>query len=149
MVNPWDKTLLHKLVKKQRYQSLYTTALQVNGGIITGATAICEAFADVYEKLATPSYPEQQLDWLLEHMRHLAALTDDTIQVSPAVMTEIIKDMKSGKALDREGYKAEHLKLLARSSHAILALTTVVNKILGKRASPDILKAAYKIPIPK
>ncbi len=78
-------------------------------------------------------------------MRLLSQAQADTLVVEESQIKDII--LTSGKAPDREGLAAEHLKLLPET--AISSLTAIINRILSERKIPPILKKSYKLPITK
>ncbi len=144
-----DQALFHRLVHKQRETDSSATAIVVNGTLTTEDETIREGWADYYDTLSTPDHDETALKEILKHLRGLALATNDQIQTSHTEMEEIILKLKPKKAADRDGYRAEHLKLLLQSEIALHYLTSVFNSILHNRNMPKAMKSAYKIPIPK
>jgi hypothetical protein len=144
-----NQPLLHRMIRAQRQVKDTTAALRVNRVLVTDDEGLLRAFARASEALALPKQLDHPMDWVLEHMRVLVSHTDDVIQVSSETITGIIRNMKSNKAADRDGYRAEHLKLLLNSPLAIQVITAIFNNIFSNRFAPESIKSAYKIPIPK
>ena len=144
-----DQALFFRLVKRQRQNSLHTTALLVDNNLITDQSAIREEFATAFEKLATPETANTHLKPILEQMRLLAKTEEDHLQIQPDTLREVILGLKCNKAADRRGHKAEHLRLLLHSQRAVLTLTNVLNQIFKTCTIPSCAKSAFKTPVHK
>ena len=142
-----DQTLFHKLIKRQRGKSQVTDTLFIDGEKITDEEQIRKEMANYYEKLSNREEDESEAARMLDYMRQLCALSPESTQITPTELQTIINSLSSGKATDKDGYCAEHLKLLPEIG--ITTLTVIFNQILSTRKVPNILKEAYKLPIPK
>ncbi len=144
-----DPKTYHYLIKRQRSCATSTTVILVNGSAITDSEEIREHWAAYYEVLSTPGDDEQTryTQILTSYMRIISRLDPNVVVVSEEDMQELIHGLKRGKAADRDGYAAEHLKVL--TPLAITALCQIFNQILKDRCIPPSLKTSYKLPIPK
>ncbi|XP_064646251.1 uncharacterized protein LOC135499433 [Lineus longissimus] len=144
-----DQALFHRIIAKQRKEKTATTAISIEGEIITDDNAIRSEWANCYERLATPKVEEPDMDRLLFNMRKVAGSIDDGTEIDITMIKKAIDGMSKKKAADREGFRAEHLKLLSCSQLAMEKLTAIFNSIMKAKKAPKIMKTAYKIPIPK
>ena len=144
-----NDALFHKVIASQRQGKTTAKAILVKGNLTTDENVIREEWANYYETLATPQKDEPQLAELLSHMRTLASVEKDDIVLTTETIKKAIDGLSSRKAADREGFTAEHLKLLSTSTLGLRYLTNTLQTILRKRTVPDALRSAYKIPIAK
>ena len=144
-----DAGLFYKLLKKQKNSSSHRGALLINGDICTDEDTIRKEFADVVERLATPTSSEDHTKDLIAFMRDVSAEQDDVTLIDTRELHDIISTLKSNKAEDKEGLRAEHLKLLTNSKIALKYLAATINQIFKNCTLPCTIKAAYKTPVPK
>ena len=142
-----DQKLLHELIKLQDSTSSASDSLIIDGKIITDEDEIRKHWAEYFEKLGTPSNTCEEDDKLVNEIRALCNEDDNIIDITPELVLEAIKRLNSGKAKDIYGLAAEHLKSISDSS--LRLLTDILSSIINHGKVPDILKASYKINIPK
>ena len=143
-----DQTLFHKLIRRQRSGTTPSTALLVDGSLITDEDAIRDEFAAVAERLGTPDSPDN-CEMLLDCMRSLSDNVSESIVVTVPTVKNVICELKNKKAADRDGFRAEQLKLLMHSPDALALLTGIVNKVFTSCKIPPKAKTAYKSPVHK
>ena len=142
-----DQHLCHKLIRRLRSPKSSTSALLINGQIISDEDQVRDLWASYFDHLSTPTidHPERQELNLL--MRRLASMDTSNIVVTSSMVQEIIADLHNKKAQDKNGFRAEHLKLL--SPRAMQTLANCLTSIINNRSVPSNLKTSYKLPLPK
>ena len=145
-----DQALFHKLVRRQRLGQPSSSSLLVDGRLITEDSAIRKEFASAAEKLGTPDCPDTNVsECIQDSMREISRLSTDCLTISTSDVCKMIKELKNNKAADRDGYKAEHLKLLLQSPAALTTLTDILNGIFSTSRLPASAKIAFKTPVHK
>ena len=81
------------------------------------------------------------------NLRILSRLDRNQITVTPEVIQEAIKRLKINKAPDRHSMNAEQMKLLP--TKAVQCLAMLMTRIFNEGQVPEVLKLAFKLPIPK
>ena len=144
----WDAKLFHKLVRRQRAVTNSGGGLLVGGRLVTEENEILNAWAEYYEDLSTPRNPStQEEEELLANLRILSRMDTEQVVVTPELIAEAIKKLKTNKAPDRHSMNAEQMKLLP--SAAVQCLAKLFTRIFKEGRVPEILKLAFKLPIPK
>lgn len=144
-----DQALFHRIIARQRKEGGSSQAMLVKGTITSDVDEIREEWAKYYQQLSTPNKELPELTSVLTHMREIARKVNDTINIKEETVSKAIHKLNTGKAPDKEGFKAEHLKLLLSSNTAVTELTRMVNLILEAGKIPEVARSAYKLPIPK
>ena len=142
-----DQKLLHDLIKLQESSSSDSDSLIIDGKIVTDEDEIRKHWADYFEKLGTPSAVYEEDERLVNEIRALCNEDKEFINITPELVLEAIKRLNSGKAKDIYGLAAEHVKCI--SDPSLQTLTDILSSIINQGKVPDLLKASYKINIPK
>jgi hypothetical protein len=143
-----DQNIMHKLIRKQRATTDKGTLLEIDGILTSCKSKQRDAWAKYYFDLATPK-EEDRMTAMREHIRLIAAVDNTKVNVTKENLTKAIKNLNKGKAADKEGLAAEHLQLALGSDNAVAFLLSIMKEIFDKRIAPDIIKPAFKLPIPK
>ena len=148
-----DRTLFHKLVKKQRQTNVGGAEHMMFDGQLVRGEELPEAWATYFRKLATPvAYPEyddehfasvQLQNDLSKHLH--TRLKTPPIVISSDQVQETVAKLKMGKAADLFGLSSEHLKYAHPSLFDILSST--LTKILETAEVPEPLKMGIITPI--
>ena len=144
-----DESLFHKLVNRQRKEGESSSAININGCAITDANIIREEWATYYEDLARPKEEQPRIDSLVQHMRVISDMSTSSSDISQQDIKSAIRHLHNGKAADKEGFRAEHLKMLCTSNQAVEAMAHIFTRVLREKRVPQAMKSAYKIPIAK
>ncbi len=143
-----DQNLCHRLIRRKRGGQPTCSALMINDELVTDDDHIRPQWASYYVDLGTPADPDLEHQRAVTHMRLLCERHPRTISVTSDTVQCVIKKLQCGKAQDKNGMTAEHLKLLPPP--AVLVLTNIFNRVLESRKCPHSLKtSSYKLPIPK
>ena len=143
----YDQKLFHELVQLQQKTLSGADSLIVDGQIITDEDEIRTKWAEYFEKLGTPKAIDEDDAKTVEQMRALCDEDKEFVEITPELVKEAIKRLNCNKAKDIYGLAAEHLKFMSESS--INSLTEILSNIINYGKVPEILKASYKINIPK
>ena len=139
-----EPTLFHKLVKKKKEEAR-STALLVDGNILTDEEKIRETWANYFEELSSPKNPEREVSRNTVDL--VSQMDNREITVTTTLINNIIKDLRKKKAADIDGFYAEQLQML--TPEAIGKLAYIIGRIFQERRIPESLKRSYKLPIPK
>ncbi len=143
-----NQVLFHKLVQRQRSTAVVAhQALYIDGELVTDSDRCREGWATYYQELSTPSGAETEDDLIIRCMRLLSDSEGEPPVIQTHHISRIIGQLAGGKASDKDGLGAEHLKLLPLQ--ALHTLTELINRIIKDRKVPSSLKSSYKLPIPK
>ena len=142
-----DSQLWHKLIQKRKSQSQVSSALEVEGKLVTDEDTIRDAWADYFQQLATPTHSQENFEKIRNLVSQGASLDKNKKVINDAVLDTAIKQLANGKAKDSRGHYAEQLKWLTNSSRGLLL--SIVNNIFDTRRVPTCLKNSYKLPIGK
>ena len=149
-----DKDVLfHKLIARQRCSSKKTSqALKVDGVLITDAEEILEAWADHFERLATPTPKEdahgQQVDKDLFTINNIIShIKDVSIPVSPNEVDKATAKLNNNKSADSAGLSAEHIKHAMPTIQPILC--KLLTAILQRKYTPALFKTGTLTPCAK
>ena len=143
----FDQKLFHELVQLQQKTLSGSESLIIDGVTITDKDQIREKWAEYFKNLGTPKSTSSDDMKLIEEMRELCNEDEEMIEISPDLVKEAIKKLNTNKAKDIYGLAAEHLMYMSDSS--ICALADILSDIINLGKVPEILKASYKINIPK
>jgi exonuclease III len=144
-----DQQLQHALIKRQRATGNFSYQLLIDDVLVDDPSIQREGFADYYEKLSSPKYPDR-VQYLLTTMRTLADANKEDIIISRDILCTAIRRLNANKAADQEGLTAEHLKLLLHSESGTQLLTELMQEIFTTGNIPDSANSnTYKLPIPK
>ena len=141
-----DQTLAHKLIRRQRTQKISSSSIWIDGQLTTDVSTIRQGWAEYCHTLASGKHNAEE-EKMLGYMRMLSENEKDLINISPEQVIKAIKTLKPNKAIDPANLNAELLKELP--APAITVITQILNRILGEKRIPGILKEAYKLMIPK
>jgi hypothetical protein len=145
----YDQQLLHTLIKRQRAKGNQSYQLLIDDVLVEDPSKQREGFADYYEKLSSPKYPDR-VQYLLTTMRTLADASKEDLIISREILCTAIRRLNANKAADQEGLTAEHLKLLMHSETGTQMLTEMMQEIFNTGNIPDSANSStYKLPIPK
>ncbi len=150
--------LFYKLISKQRKTKQRTIkAMRVNGEIINDQDEILEAWAHHFHKLGTPS-PKPQYDE--QHQRRIKKtytciskfinVTRPFEKAPPVSLQEVesaVKKLNNGKAPDKRGLTAEHLKYSL--PHILQPLATLYTSALHNGIQPQEFSIGTITPIGK
>ena len=142
-----DQKLFHELVQLQQKCLSGTDTLIVDGVTITDEETIREKWAEYFENLGRPKYTNPEDDKTIAEIRSLCEVDEEFIEITPELVKEAIQKLNSGKSKDIYGLAAEHLKCLSPLS--LTALAGILSDIINLGQVPELLKAAFKINIPK
>ena len=142
-----DQALFHKLIRRQRQSHGCQEVFLIDGRLVSEDDEIREEWAKYYFNLSNPSGENDSECRLLKCMRILASLEPSSVIITTEVITEAIGSLRNKKAPDIKGVSAEQLKLL--SSQSLEILRHIIQEIFHRRNVPEILKASYKLAIPK
>ena len=135
----------------QRETTYDDKSIKVGGSLIVQEDEILEAWKIYFEKLGTPQNQNDDDEHLVEAVRCIinGKVPENNIIISTETVSHAIMKLHSGKATDRHGIRAEHLKPILSHPENLSTLTNVIARIFLERKIPLILKKAYKIAIPK
>ena len=139
---------MNKLIRRQRGTQACSSVLLIDDRSITSEEEIRSEWATYYDRLSSPHNPDLEQQIAVENMRLLCSMRPEVLRVSPGMVQGTIDQLNSGKAQDKNGLVAEHLKLLPPK--AVQVITNIFNRILETKKCPSYLKSSsYKLPIPK
>ena len=142
-----DQKLFYKLIKQQRGTDDSTNAILVDGQLITDNEGIRNGWGQYFQALSQDRDPSPEDQRLTRYMRILARLEEPPPPVTTQDLDRAINGLKRGKAPDIYNLVGEQLKAMGPGAKE--TLTGIINQIIRKGKVPDILKQAYKLPIPK
>ena len=142
-----DQKLFHELVQLQQKTLSGSESLIINGVTITDEEEIRSKWAEYFENLGKPKYSCKEESQLIQEMRTICDADEEFIPITPHLVKSAIQRLNSGKAKDIYGLAAEHLQCLSEDS--ISSLADLLSDIINIGKVPDLLKASYKINIPK
>lgn len=148
--------LFYKLIAKQRSSDTgRSTALTVDGRLITDPEELCEAWASYFKELGTPTSDPEYNDKFKERVEHdLSAIhrlfEGRQPRIQPVTEEETrraIRKLNRRKAADPSGLRAEHLTESLETVASYLA--RLYTSMLELNHIPEILKTGTMVPIPK
>jgi hypothetical protein len=151
-----DHRLLHKLVAKECKVRDSSPEIMDFDGELVHKDQLVHAWADYFEKLATPSdKPHYRQDYKSFINLKYAHIQDNSNSdqnrliplVTPDTVSDVIASLKNNKAADIHGLTAEHLKLGHPYTHQLI--TVLIKRILAEDVWPDQLKHGLITPVYK
>jgi hypothetical protein len=140
-----DQSTFYRLLRRRHGSQSSDVALRLEGKLVYDGTTQCEAWADFYEKLATPG-EDRHLGMDLDLIRWISE-QEIPIEVDQNEVAQAIKNLNTGKAEDLHKIQAEHFKYGGRA--LLQATTQLINRIFQHCNIPTSTKTGYKLPIPK
>ena len=151
-----DNQLFYKLIKKQRSTPRGSTELMIDDNLITDNEDLLNAWADHFERLATPTDdPNFDFDFKsitensFDIIREFTSLNTHS-KTNPVSTEEVMcamRKLNTKKASDMDGISAEHIIYADEALAPILA--TLFTQMRRLSYIPPQLKKGYIIPLPK
>ncbi|VDI04539.1 Hypothetical predicted protein [Mytilus galloprovincialis] len=146
-----DQQTFYRLIANQRKDgSVQTTCLKVEENLLSTPNDIRNGWADYFEELATPHYNKNsyqnqvELDCLfLEDI--FRSEQKSQIIVSEELVSEVICQLKNGKAADSAGICSEHLKYGGKT--LVVMLTKLINLIFQSCTLPELFEMGLVSPV--
>ncbi len=146
-----DERLFYSLIRRQRSNTTSCNLRLDDGTVTSDDKEIRTAWTEHFENLATPDSDQTDQEYEMLEMLHQrlekGLVMGEVRKTTPGEIKEVIKKMKSGKAADQNGLKAEQLKLAPEYLADILC--DIMQRILEHKQVPLEMKQGFKIPIPK
>ena len=145
-----DTRTFHQLIKKNRNQTLGSTALIFSEEeLLFDEDDQRRQWANYFEHLSTPEghIEDSETANLLNLIRSYNTQYKEDITVSVDEVHKAVKSLNKKKSPDIDHITAEHLQLAPRE--CIHALTLIINKIFQEGKIPSPCKSGFKIPIAK